>query len=72
MALVHPCTEHGCGTLTMGDRCLEHEQLARKRLATRIGVLSRHFRTPAIGLAIAAAAALAGRASRSSSAECSG
>jgi hypothetical protein len=65
MALVHPCTEDGCGTLTMGDRCLEHEQLARKGFATRVGVLSRRFRAPAIGLAIAVAAAVVGRASRS-------
>lgn len=65
MPLVHPCAEADCSTLTMGDRCLEHEQLARKRLAARVAGLSRRFRAPAIALGIAAAAALAGRASRS-------
>jgi hypothetical protein len=65
MPLVRPCAEVGCATLTMGHRCLEHEQLAAKRLRKRVGKLSRRFRAPAIAVGIAAAAALAGRASRS-------
>ena len=65
MSLVHPCAEPGCATLTMGNRCLEHEQLAARRLRTRVGKLSKRFRAPAIAVGIAAAAALAGRASRS-------
>ena len=65
MPLVRPCAETGCSTLTMGNRCLEHEQLAAKRLRTRVGKVSRRFRAPAIAVGIAAAAALAGRASRS-------
>jgi hypothetical protein len=66
MPLVRPCAEAGCATLTMGDRCLEHEQLTAKRLRTRVGKVSRRFRAPAIAIALAVAAALAGRASRSS------
>jgi hypothetical protein len=66
MPLVHPCAQPGCGTLTMGDRCLEHELLARKRLTTRIAARSKRFKAPAIAVGIAAAAMLAGRASRSS------
>jgi hypothetical protein len=65
MPLVHECQEPGCSTLTMGARCLQHEQLARKRAIVRIGAFSKRFKAPAIGLAIAAAAAFAGRASRS-------
>jgi hypothetical protein len=65
MPVVHPCSEPACGTLTMGDLCLEHEQLVGKRLTIRIGALSRRLSAPALALAIAAAAALAGRASRS-------
>jgi hypothetical protein len=65
MPLVHECQEPGCSTLTMGERCLQHEQLAGKRVTARIGVVARRFRDPAIALAIAAAAALVGRASRS-------
>ena len=49
----------------MGARCLQHELLARKQVTARIGAFSKRFRAPAITLAIAAAAALAGRASRS-------
>jgi hypothetical protein len=49
----------------MGVRCLQHEQLARRRVTARIGAVAKRFRAPAIGLAIAAAAAFAGRASRS-------
>ena len=64
MPLVHECREPGCSTLTMGARCMQHEQLARKRVTARIGAFSKRFKAPAIGLAIAAAAALAGRASR--------
>jgi len=63
--LVHECKEAGCSTITMGERCLQHEQLARQQVTARIGAFSRRFRAPAIALAIAAAAALAGRASRS-------
>jgi len=50
----------------MGSRCLEHEQLAAKRLRMRVAKVSRRFRAPAIAVGIAAAAALAGRASRAS------
>jgi hypothetical protein len=64
MPLVHLCAEPGCGTLTMGKRCLEHEQLARKRLANRTATLVKRFRSPAIAVGIATAAALAGRVSR--------
>jgi len=63
--LVHQCREAGCSTLTMGARCLQHEQLARKQVTARIGAISKRFRAPALALAIAMAAALAGRASRS-------
>jgi len=49
----------------MGARCLQHEQLARKQVTARIGAISKRFRAPALALAIAMAAALAGRASRS-------
>ena len=47
MPMVHQCTRPGCRTLTMGERCLEHEQHAdvpadvRKlfpRVATATGV----------------------------------
>jgi len=66
MPLVHPCAEPGCATLTMGNRCLEHEQLAARRLRMRLAKISRRLRSPAIAVGIAAAAALAGRASRAS------
>jgi hypothetical protein len=62
--LVHQCKEPGCSTLTMGARCLQHEQLAHKQVTARIGAFSKRFKAPAIALAIATAAALAGRASR--------
>jgi hypothetical protein len=62
--LVHECEELGCSTLTMGVRCLQHEQLARKQVTARIGAFSKRFKAPAIALVIATAAALAGRASR--------
>jgi hypothetical protein len=65
MPLIHECQEPGCSTLTMGERCLQHEQLAGKRVAARIGSFSKRFKAPAIALGIAAAAALVGRASRS-------
>jgi hypothetical protein len=65
MPLVHPCLVPGCGTLTMGDRCLAHEQLAGERLGAHVASLWKRFRAPAITLGIAAAAVLAGRASRS-------
>jgi hypothetical protein len=64
MPLVHECREPGCRTLTMGARCLQHELLARKRMTVRAGAVARRLKTPAIGLAIATAAALAGRATR--------
>jgi hypothetical protein len=64
MPLVHPCREPGCSTLTMGDRCLEHELARHTSLKARAGALTKHLKAPAIALAIAAAAALAGRASR--------
>jgi hypothetical protein len=63
--LVHECQERGCSTLTMGTRCLQHELLARKHVTARIGAFSKRFKAPAITLAIATAAVLAGRASRS-------
>src|SRR6266702_4581815 len=64
MPLVHPCSEPGCSTLTIGDLCLEHEQRAQERLTKRVVALSRRFRAPAVALAVAAVAALVGRASR--------
>jgi hypothetical protein len=64
MPLVQPCSEPGCSTLTMGDLCLEHDLLAQERLAKRMVALSRRFRAPAVALAVAAVAALVGRASR--------
>jgi hypothetical protein len=64
MSLVHPCSKPGCSTLTIGDLCLEHEQLAQERLTKRIVALSKRFRAPAVALAVAAVAALVGRASR--------
>ena len=64
MPLVQPCSEPGCSTLTMGDLCLQHEQLAQERLAKRMLALSKRFRAPAVALAVAAVAALVGRASR--------
>ena len=64
MPLVQPCSKPGCSTLTMGDLCLEHDQLAQERLAQRLVALSRRFRAPAVALAVAAVAVLVGRASR--------
>src|SRR5438876_7784059 len=64
MPLVQPCSEPGCSTLTIGDLCLEHEQLAQERLAQRMLALSKRFRAPAAALAVAAVAAVVGRASR--------
>ncbi|TMK73293.1 MAG: hypothetical protein E6G50_02055 [Actinobacteria bacterium] len=63
MPLVHACREPGCGTLTMGERCLEHELLDRGRGRTRLRTAAGRFRGPALALALAAAAALMGRAS---------
>jgi hypothetical protein len=65
MPLVRPCSEPGCATLTMGERCLEHEHLAARRWHSRAVAFSRRFKAPAVGLGIATAAVLAGRASRS-------
>ena len=65
MPLVHPCAEHGCTTLTMGERCLEHEQLAARRRRPHMSKVSRRFRAPFVAVGIAAAAAFAGRAFRS-------
>jgi hypothetical protein len=65
MPLVRACSAPGCSTLTMGEFCVEHEQLANTRFAKRSAALFRRFRAPALALAIAAAAAIAGRASRS-------
>jgi len=64
MPLVQPCSEPDCSTLTIGDLCLEHEQLAQERLAKRMVAPSKRFRAPAVALAVAAVAALVGRASR--------
>jgi hypothetical protein len=64
MPLVQPCSKPGCSTLTIGDLCLEHEQLAQERLTKRIVALSKRFRAPAAALAVAVVAALVGRASR--------
>jgi hypothetical protein len=63
MALVHTCCERGCSTLTMGERCFEHEREAEGRLFARIGTVFGRLRTPAIALALAAFAAYLGRAS---------
>jgi len=63
MPLVHACREPGCGTLTMGERCLEHERFAERRGRTRLRAAAGRFRGPALALALAAAAALMGRAS---------
>lgn len=49
----------------MGQRCLEHELAAARRLGPRAVALSRRLRLPAVTVGIAAAAVLAGRASRS-------
>jgi len=64
MPLVHPCSDPGCSTLTIGDLCLEHERRAQERLTKRVVALARRFRAPAFALAVAAVAALVGRASR--------
>jgi hypothetical protein len=64
MPLDHPCSEPGCSTLTIGDLCLEHEQLSQERLTRRFVSLSKRFSAPAVALAVAAVAALVGRASR--------
>lgn len=63
MPLVHACREPGCGTLTMGERCLEHERLAEARRSARLRAAAGRFRGPAFALAVAAVAALMGRAS---------
>jgi hypothetical protein len=65
MPLVRPCSELGCATLTMGERCLEHEHLAAQRWRSRAWVLSKRLKAPAVAVGIATAAVLAGRASRS-------
>jgi hypothetical protein len=64
MSLVRPCSEPGCSTLTIGDLCLEHEQLAQERPGRRMLALSKRLRAPALALAVAGVAALVGRASR--------
>ena len=46
----------------MGQRCLEHEHVAARRWRSRAVTLSRRFRAPAVAVALAAAAVLAGRA----------
>jgi hypothetical protein len=43
---------------------VEHEQLAQERLGRRMLALSKRFRAPAVALAVAAVAAVVGRASR--------
>jgi hypothetical protein len=63
MPLVHPCREPGCGTLTMGDRCLEHERAAAGRRAARVRSAAGRFRVPALAVGFAVAAAVMGRAS---------
>src|SRR5712691_8534433 len=63
MSLVHACSAPGCSALTMSDRCLEHERVGQARLLTRAGTVVDRFRAPAIALALAAVAALLGRAS---------
>jgi hypothetical protein len=64
MPIVHPCRKTGCSTLTMGERCLEHELARDTSRRARAGALTKRFKAPAIAIAIAAAAALAGRATR--------
>jgi hypothetical protein len=63
MPLVHPCREPGCATLTMGDRCLEHECAAADRRTARVRSAVGRFRGPALALGVAAVAAVMGRAS---------
>jgi hypothetical protein len=63
MPLVQACRVRGCGTLTMGELCLEHERVAAGRGRMRIRAAAGRFRGPALALALAAAAALMGRAS---------
>lgn len=41
MPVVHPCSEPGCGTLTMGTLCLEHEQTREARFRSRLTALAR-------------------------------
>jgi len=62
MPLVHLCREHGCETLTMGERCLEHERLAEARLLARMRTVFQRLRAPAIALAFAVVGACLGRA----------
>jgi hypothetical protein len=47
----------------MGERCLEHEQTAEGRRSARIRAAAGRFRGPGLALAVAAVAALMGRAS---------
>lgn len=63
MPLIHLCRERGCETLTMGERCLDHERLAEARIPARITGVFDRLRAPAIALAFAVFAAFIGRAS---------
>jgi len=63
MPLVHQCREPGCGTLTMGDRCLEHELAAADRRSARVRSAAGRLRGPALALGFAAVALVMGRAS---------
>jgi hypothetical protein len=65
MPLVRPCSEPGCSTLTMGDRCVEHELAAARRWRARGVRLARRLRAPAVAVGIAVAGVVAGRAVRS-------
>ena len=38
MPLVHPCGRKGCGVLTMGEYCIEHEPPRREAVALRARV----------------------------------
>jgi len=60
MPIVHACSATGCTTLTMGELCLEHEQVA----ATPAEAPGRGSvaRAALIGLAAGLAAALLARA----------
>jgi hypothetical protein len=63
MPLVHLCRERGCETLTMGERCLEHELLAEVGRLARLRSVFERLRAPTIVLAFAVLAAFIGRAS---------
>jgi hypothetical protein len=63
MPLVQPCREPDCPTLTMGDRCLEHERAAADRRSARVRAAAARFRGPALAVGVAVLASVLGRAS---------